>query len=95
MPIRQLDEGASELVEELPRDLVLAGVEADAAQELIEQANELLSAGETETAMDLYSKAYMINDREPHTIFQVASYHVQLAQGSVDRLRGWGYAEGN
>lgn len=51
---------------------------------LIEQANELLAAGETETAMDLYGKAYTINDREPHTVFQIASYNVQLAQTAED-----------
>ncbi len=52
--------------------------------DLIGQANEFLAAGETEAAMDLYSKAYTINDREPHTVFQVATYNVQLAQTSED-----------
>ncbi len=52
--------------------------------DLIEQANELLAAGETGAAMDLYSKAYTINDAEPHTVFQVASFNVQMAQTAED-----------
>lgn len=69
--------------------------------DLIERANELLAVGEAEAATDLYGKAYTINDREPHTVFQVASFHVQQAQTAEnDSLRqlhmekaAWGFRE--
>jgi tetratricopeptide (TPR) repeat protein len=67
-----------------PYALRINGLRTVAWSDLIGQANELLAAGETETAMDLYSMAYTINDREPHTVFQVASYNVQLAQTAED-----------
>jgi tetratricopeptide (TPR) repeat protein len=67
-----------------PYVLRINGLRTVAWSDLIERANEFLSAGETAVAMDLYSEAYTINDREPHTIFQVASYNVQLAQTAED-----------
>jgi tetratricopeptide (TPR) repeat protein len=77
------------------------GLRAVEWSNLIEQANELLSAGETETAVDLFAKAYTIDDREPHTVFHVASYNVQMAQTAEDdSLRqvymekaAWGFRE--
>jgi tetratricopeptide (TPR) repeat protein len=84
-----------------PYGMRLAGLRTVAWSDLIDRANEFLASGETEAAMDLYSKAYTINDREPHTVFQVASYHVQLAQeAESDSLRQaymekarWGFRE--
>lgn len=84
-----------------PYVLRISGLRTVEWSDLIEQANELLAAGETGAAMDLYSKAYIINDREPHTIFHVASYNVQLAQTAEnDSLRqvymdkaSWGFRE--
>ncbi|MGD2217789.1 MAG: tetratricopeptide repeat protein [Gemmatimonadales bacterium] len=67
-----------------PYAMRIDGLRTVAWSDYIEQANELLAAGETEAAMDLYVKAYAINDREPHTIFQVASYDVQMAQMAED-----------
>jgi tetratricopeptide (TPR) repeat protein len=67
-----------------PYALRINGLRTVAWSDLIEQANEYLAAGETEAAMDRYSKAYAINDREPHTVFQVASYNVQMAQMAED-----------
>jgi tetratricopeptide (TPR) repeat protein len=67
-----------------PYVMRIDGLRTVAWSGLIERANELLAGDETETAMDLYSKAYTIDDRQPHTIFQVASYNVQLAQTAED-----------
>jgi tetratricopeptide (TPR) repeat protein len=67
-----------------PYALTIQGLRTVAWSSLIEQANEQLANGETEAAMDLYSKAYTINDKEPQTIFQVASYNVQQAQTTDD-----------
>jgi tetratricopeptide (TPR) repeat protein len=63
-----------------PYVLTIQGLRTIAWSELIQQANELLAGAEEAAAMELYSWAYTINDREPHTVFQVASYNVQLAQ---------------
>jgi tetratricopeptide (TPR) repeat protein len=84
-----------------PYVLAIQGLRTIAWSELIEQANELLAGGEEAAAMELYSQAYTVNDREPHTVFQVATYNVQRAQMTEsDSLRKlymdearWGFRE--
>jgi hypothetical protein len=68
-----------------PYVLRINGLRTVAWSDLIERANEFLSAGETAVAMDLYSEAYTINDREPHR----ASTRRSVESSTGPRARTW------
>jgi tetratricopeptide (TPR) repeat protein len=84
-----------------PYAMRIEGLRTVAWSDAIERANALLAGGEEAAAMAIYSQAYTINDREPHSIFQVATYNVGLTQtAESDSLRQayldeaiWGFRE--